>query len=130
MRHDACTHPRTPAGRAACRKGAPEASQIAAETTTRVRRASRREPVIVVPQTFSGLLEHCRLNDFPIVTRPGMDPDTAGLTVTSPSGALCVAWRISDPAHNVASFRPKGTSVSSLTTLREGVVKLSREVTA
>lgn len=125
MKHDACTHPRTPAGRAACRKGAPEAPQVAAKAPTAVRHASRREPVIVVPQTFSGLLEHCRLNDYVMTTRPGLVEDTAGLTVTSPHGSLCVAWRISDPGTDwVASFRPVGTSVSSRTTMRQGIKQL------
>ena len=113
MKHDTCTHPRTPAGRAACRKGNAGTSQPSAQATTRVRRASRRAPRVNVPAALTGLRDDALAKGFECSTRTGYDITTHMLDIKAPAGVLTIAWLDTDEGTVVITFRPEGTSVAT-----------------
>lgn len=103
MRHDTCSHPRTPAGRAVCRRGAP---QIAAQAPTPVRRVSRKRPHIELPATLTAL------QGYTLDVRPGYQPDEAIAEATTDAGHLLAVWSLSNPARMALSFRRAHTSLA------------------
>lgn len=112
MRHDACTHPRTPAGRTACRKGAPEGPQIAAETISRTRRVSRRTPRVELPEALQDAYASLVARHLPTVVHSPYREDEGVLTSSSERGVLHITWLIADPASFVTTFREVGTPVA------------------
>jgi hypothetical protein len=137
MKHDACTHPRTPAGRAACRKG----SQINAEAPTGATPKATRNTAVKSPRrTLKAPGQLIRINaiDVPDPLRPWIKLATennldvaAGspytesqrvVRIVGESGTLQLVWNETLP-FGVADvqYRPHNSSVSRrMPTINEG----------
>jgi hypothetical protein len=152
--HDACTHPRTPAGRAWCRKnGGPGVSPDPLPTRkphdgfgafldglppakpARVKKPSTR--------TNHAEVGKATLADLPRVFKTAVDWATANgcahdvytkgkqtmVDLTADHGTLTLTWATTTPEGvHAVSWRPAGTSVTSrLATVNQGLTKLKGE---
>jgi hypothetical protein len=108
MKHNACSHPRTPAGRAACRRSSP---QIDAKVRTPVVRTLRRQTAVEAPGVLSDVMTMAADRGWTI-TRVGYVDGEGVINVLSPAGTLIYAWRVEDPDDARVWFRPIRTSVA------------------
>lgn len=144
MSHDACTHPRTPAGRAACRKAggpgntpAPVKTTVAKSRKTAIKAASAdvrttarnpdgvgRASLADLPRVFRVVVEFATHEGYPhnVYTKGRQTM----VDLVAPHGTLTLTWAASTPEGvNAVSWRPAGISVTSrLATVNDGLVKL------
>jgi hypothetical protein len=143
MSHETCTHPRTPAGRAACRKaGGPGAPTIKSPSLAEVINASVKTPgpksrvakmartttrkvnMADMPGVFRTVVKWAEANGCDVTTSTLRDQNMVHVSGTP--GTLTLTWSPTTPdgVHAVA-FRPHGTSITSrVATVNDGLAKL------
>lgn len=151
MSHEACTHPRTPAGRSACRKAhaglvAP-GTDIAGEPRTRGNSRSNKPAINIstatepkqprkrslkanhdladVPHVFSATVREAWKAGWDVKTGSPYNAAERVITITSEYGQASLVWKCNLP-HGVtaAMFRPTNTSITSRGTVNEIIRKL------
>jgi hypothetical protein len=147
MSHENCNHPRTPAGRAACRKaGGPGATPAAIPTVISSARQAARVKQATLPRQVavksarSAAATGARIADLPKVFTTayewGVTNDCASyvweirgqrmLDIVNANGTLTLTWSKATPLGvHAVSWRPAGTSITTkLGTVNEGLEQL------
>lgn len=140
MDHTNCTHPRTPAGRAACRKAggpgqvstptqaAPKATTPATRTPgTKTTRKARTVDLGGLPNVFTTVVRYARELGLKVSTVDRGDQRLVELKADH--GTLILAWSPATPhGVNAVSWRPFNTSVATkIATVNDGLAKLKGE---
>src|SRR5687768_2343416 len=139
MSHESCDHPRTPAGRAACRKSggsgaaapkpAGKARLVGVEPLSargKVRRGPRvdqpssrtrgiraEHDLVDVPHVFSNIIRASWSAGYEVQTGHPYNLDQRRIIISSDRGWLTLVWRSSQPfGITLAQWRPKGTSIA------------------
>lgn len=136
MSHENCTHPRTPAGRAACRKAGGPGNvtpqvPVKAMTTpavsrpTKTRTQTRTVSLAGLPGTFRTAVDWAHANGCASAVLPA-DKGATMIRLGNDRGTLTLTWSPATPEGvHAVSWRPEGTSVATkIATVNEGLAKL------
>lgn len=142
MSHENCEHPRTPAGRAACRKaggpgklgksGRPEVFHVPddesgkiVKVTTR-RKAAPKVSISDMPRIFRTAVDWAKTNGCEVDALPGNNDSVRVQLTRTNVGTLTLTYSHATPEGvHAVSWRPVGTSIASrVANVNEGLAKL------
>jgi hypothetical protein len=139
MKHDACTHPRTPAGRAACRKGSQSSADATKGVTPKVTPAKRVKgstrvlkgagqlihtpDAVDVPRPLSPYIKQALERGWEITAGSPYTETQRVIRIVGDAGVLQLVWNATLPFGVAdASFRSHRSSVTRrVETVGEGM---------
>jgi hypothetical protein len=150
MSHENCNHPRTPAGRAACRKlggpGAASTTPTVAKVTTKTATGKRtrggwpavgderkrylraEHDLADVPHVFTAAIRYAWTKNWDVVATR-MIPTEKTVQITSEHGCMALVWKDANPHAVGAMWRPINSSITSkLATVNVGLDRLNGDV--
>ena len=79
-----------------------------------------------VPRVFMTAIEQAYRNDWPVIVGETFDDTSRRIVVRSPHGDINLAWSAANPnGIQRVSFRPAGTSVTSVVSSLNGAIRLA-----